>query len=102
MEVRRVKLSWGIEIIVKKVEGPQVTKYAIIGDCDVVIYFTSLEGYNDSSAITRFRNIKREFLGLRLYKKIGSEIFSFSDRTGRFRRIPKKGKYFTKKEVTLV
>jgi hypothetical protein len=91
----------GVEIVIKETPGPRAVRYVIMGECDVIIYFTSIEGYNDFSAITRFKNINREFPGLRLYKKIGSEIFSFSSRTGHFRKIPKRGKRCAKKEVAL-
>ncbi len=92
----------GIEILIKRNKGPRAVKYVIMGECDVVIYFTSVEGYTDFSAIARLRNIYREFPGLRLYKKIGSDIFSFSNRTGCFRRIPKREKRCAKKEVRLL
>jgi hypothetical protein len=65
-----------------------------MGDCDVILYFTSLEGYDDAAAVNRFRNINREFSGLRLYKKVGPHIFLFSKKAASFRRVATKPKRF--------
>ncbi|MGI5827029.1 MAG: hypothetical protein ACOX6C_01105 [Patescibacteria group bacterium] len=88
--IKKVIINSDFEIIIKTEPAPQTVRYVIMGECDVIIYFTSTEGYNDPLAIARFRNINREFPGLRLYKKIGSDIFLFSNRMEYFRKISKK------------
>ncbi|BFH58303.1 MAG: hypothetical protein JST_000399 [Candidatus Parcubacteria bacterium] len=96
--ITRVKIAADIEIIIRQKKARVGTKYVMMGDCDLILYFTSLEGYDDAAAVNRFRNINREFPGLQLYKKIGPHFFLFSKKTGRFRRVAIKSRRLKREE----